>query len=104
MEKFSFNRKEIDMIRTFHTLLKLDEKDTFTSDDFRMYGLDRYMKNPSKEIGMLFAKLKHNGYGETVGRTRSTKPSNNFREIKQWQFSGNMADFHFNKHRVKGVQ
>jgi hypothetical protein len=73
--------REKDVWKTFCTLLKIDKHETFSSDTFRMYGLDRFFSS-SHSIGGLFSKQLQNHKIIETGRTRSTIPSNNHREIR----------------------
>jgi hypothetical protein len=79
---------EHQLIQKLHCHLTVEMKTKFTSDDFRMLGLDRFVVgDPSKAIGLLFWKIKQNGIAEDTGeRTASIIPSNHGREIKVWKF------------------
>jgi hypothetical protein len=62
-------------------------KDKFTSDDFRLLGLDRFLLHPDKDVGILFWKMKENKIIEDTGeRTASIIPSNHGREIKVYRW------------------
>jgi len=75
-----------DLIKSFFTLLQVDGKEQFSSDDFRHYGLDRFLRGDSKHsIGGFFSKLLKNGLIRKVGWKRSTIPTNNFREIRVYE-------------------
>lgn len=79
---FQLTAKDHDLLRSFRTLLKIDEKTEFTSDDFRMYGLDRFLVDKQHGIGGLFAKWKHAKRIKDTGATkRSVLPSNHMRRI-----------------------
>ena len=104
LDEFSFNTLEIDLVKSFHTALLADNKEEFSSNDFRGYKLDQHFKNPKQQIGMFFAKLVKNGYVKRVGETRSKPDSSNLRRIGKYRFTDDVKNFHFNKHRVKGVQ
>lgn len=76
-----------DLIKTFKTLLKIDGKHQFSSDDFRMYGLDRFLRGDTlHSIGGFFCKLLRNKLAVEVGRTRSKLPSNRQREIRVYEW------------------
>ncbi len=87
---FSFNTRELDLIRTFKTLTKIDNLTQFSSDDFRMYGLDRFIKDRQHGIGGFFAKLVKNKIVRQVGHKHSVVPSSHFHEIKVYEW--NMED------------
>jgi len=77
-----------DLIRTLKTLCRIDCLDTFSSDDFRMYGLDRYVRDKAHGIGGVFARWKVNGVIKETGKwKRSTLPSNHGRKIRVYQWS-----------------
>ncbi len=84
---FKFTALEEAMLRRFRTLTKADYMTSFTSDDFRLYGLDRHFTNPQQDIGSFFAKLKHHGLVKVIGRKRSILPKNNMREIKEYEWT-----------------
>lgn len=79
--------KEEDLLRTFRTLCRIDGRLTFSSDTFRMYGLDRFLNDSQHGIGGLFAIWKKLGFIEKVGMTRSQIKSNHLREIKLYRFT-----------------
>ena len=78
--------KEEDLLKTFRTLCQIDNRLTFSSDTFRMYGLDRFLNDTAHGIGGLFAMWKKLGYIEKVGMTRSQLKANHLREIKLYRF------------------
>ena len=84
LSKFDFNLTSQDEknIKAFHTLLKMDKILEFSSDDFRRYGLDRFIRDPQHGIGAFFAKLKKHGYIQETGFTRSMITSNNMHTIR----------------------
>ena len=82
----SYSQVDKDLLRTFKTLTMIDKLETFSSDDFRMYGLDRFLRDTQHGVGGFFAKMKHNKDAEPVGRKRSVLPSNNMREIRVWKW------------------
>ena len=84
---FSLTEKDRDLLRSFKRLLELDGKTEFSSDDFRMYGLDRFLKDKAHGIGGLFAKWKHQRQIVDTGKTkRSVLPSNNLRRISVYKW------------------
>lgn len=83
---FNLTEKDMDLIRTFKTLLKLDKKTEFSSDDFRAYQLDRFIWDKQHGIGSFFAKLSHNKITEHVGFTRSQISSNNGHTIRTYRW------------------
>lgn len=91
---FSFELSEFEetMLRRFRTLTQVDLLDEFSSDDFRMYGLDRHFADPSHDIGILFAKAVHHKKMLIVGRKRSVLPKNNMREIKVYVWNDNLKE------------
>jgi len=80
----TFTLKEQDMVTTFRSLCNIDEHTTFSSDTFRMYGLDRFIMDKAHGIGGFFAKLVANGLVVQTGWTRSTLPSNHGRMIRTY--------------------
>jgi hypothetical protein len=84
---FSFTPLESALVRKFKTLLALERKDTFSSDDFRMYGLDRHIEDTQHGIGGFFARLVHAKKIREVGQTRSLLPQNNLRKIKVYTWN-----------------
>jgi len=87
---FSFSKHEEALLTKFYHLLQLERKDTFTSDDFRQYGLHTLW--PEKEwkwrVGSLFAKAVHHQRIKHTGRwIRSVLPKNNQRKIKVYQWN-----------------
>jgi len=76
-----------DLVKTFQTLTHVEDLKQFSSDDFRRFGLDRFLRgNPSHAIGGFFAKLIKNKLVREVGRTRSKFPSNHWREIRVYEW------------------
>jgi hypothetical protein len=86
-EIFTLTPLEHAILKRFRTLTKVDLLDTFTSDDFRLYGLDKHFTNPQQDIGSFFAKLVHHHHIHAVGRKRSVLPKNNMREIKEYEWT-----------------
>jgi hypothetical protein len=81
-----FTDKEQDLVRSFRTLCKIDHLATFSSDTFRMYGLDRFITDKQHGIGGFFAKLSANKLVEKVGWMRSTLPTNHGRPIQTYRW------------------
>lgn len=77
-------RCERAVLTTLFCKLVGDAKTEFTSDDLRIYGLDKYLYgDPSKAIGLLFAKAKHfKLIVDTGKRKRSEILTNHSRENK----------------------
>lgn len=88
LSEFSFAMKPLDhdLFRSFQTLCKLDGKTQFSSDDFRMYGLDRFLRDTKHGIGGLFAKWKHHNLIRQVGTTRSKIAANHMHLIRVYEF------------------
>jgi hypothetical protein len=83
---FRLTSKDEQNIKAFKTLLKLDNINEFSSDDFRRYGLDRFIKDTQHGIGAFFAKLKKNGLVEETGFTRSQLASNHGHTIRTYRW------------------
>ena len=87
---FSFSKHEEALLTKFKNLLKLEHKDTFSSDDFRQYGLHTMW--PQKEwkwrVGSLFAKAVHHHRIVHTGEwIRSVLPKNNQRKIREYEWN-----------------
>jgi hypothetical protein len=80
--------RDHDLVKSFRSLLKLDAKTQFSSDDFRMYGLDRYLdRDTAHSVGGFFARLQHNKLAHVIGEKRSVMPTNHFRIIKVYEWT-----------------
>ncbi len=81
---------ETDILERFFCKLVMDNKQEFTSDDFRAYGLDKKLYGEeSQKTGLLFWKAKRAGMIEDTGRRKaSTIQTNHFRENKVYTRSG----------------
>ncbi len=79
---YELSLNEQDLAKHFLALCRMNRLSQFSSDDFRMYGLDRFMKDPQHEVGSLFAKMQHARMIKPVGRKRSVLESNHIREIR----------------------
>ena len=86
--EYIFTKKDEDLLKTFKTLLAKDQKTEFSSDDFRKYGLDRFIKDTQHGIGTFFAKLVHNKKAKKIGYTRSEFASNHGRQIRTYCWTG----------------
>jgi hypothetical protein len=88
LSKFDFRLTSLDEknIKAFRTLLKMDNIEVFSSDDFRRYGLDRFIRDPQHGIGTLFAKLKKNNIVEHIGYKNSEVVSNHGHTIKTYRW------------------
>jgi hypothetical protein len=77
-----------DLVKSFRTLLRFDNKTQFSSDDFRLYQLDRFLnKDTAHSIGGFFSKLQHAKLARVVGEKRSVMPSNHYRFIKVYEWT-----------------
>lgn len=83
---FHLSPLERQLLRKFKTLLWTEQKKTFTSDDFRQYGLDQHIEDKQHGIGGLFARAVHNKIIKRVGTKRSVLPKNNYRKIGEYEF------------------
>lgn len=92
-EQAAMTPKDHNLLRSFRALCRVDQLEEFCSDDFRMYGLDRFIADKQHGIGGFFAKLKVNGFAEEVGWRRSVKPENHGRRIRvyRWKVGGGEA-------------
>ena len=73
-------------LKAFKTLLKMDNIEEFSSDDFRRYGLDRFIRDTQHGIGTFFAKLTKNKLVVTIGYTRSQITSNHGHTIRTYRW------------------
>ena len=83
---FALTSQDEKNLKAFRTLLKMDNIEVFSSDDFRRYGLDRFIKNTQVGIGAFFAKLCKNRLVERVGYTRSQLASNHGHTIRTYKW------------------
>lgn len=79
-----------DLAKTFRTLCNIDNRTQFSSDTFRMYGLDRFIRDKQHGIGGFFAKLLKAKRIVRVGWTRSKIASNNMRSIRVYEWNENV--------------
>jgi len=90
MQKFlekNLTETEQDLIRTLRKNCMIDGRKTFSSDTFRMLGLERFLRGDSQHsIGAFFARLKHHGVIEEDSWVRSKLKSNNMRKIRVWRW------------------
>jgi hypothetical protein len=84
---FTLTDQDNKNLKAFRTLLGLDKITEFSSDDFRRYGLDRFIKDPQHGVGSFFGKLKHQKLIVQCGYTRSQIASNHGRQIRLYQWS-----------------
>jgi hypothetical protein len=84
---FTLTAKDELNLKAFRTLLKMDGIEVFSSDDFRRYGLDRFIKDTQHGIGAFFGKLAKNNIVERVGYTRSLLVSNHGHTIRTYRWS-----------------
>jgi len=84
-QQLDLTKKDQDLLRTFRTLLRMDNRQEFSSDNFRMYGLDRFLRDKQHGIGGLFAKWKHNQLIQQTGWTRSQIEANHMRRIATYK-------------------
>jgi len=84
-EHRNLTERDHDLIKTLRTHCRHEGESTFTSDTFRMLGLDRFVDN-KHGIGGFFAKLLANKYAEQVDWTRSVLPSNHGRKIRVYKW------------------
>jgi hypothetical protein len=83
---YRLTSKDESNLKAFRTLLKMDGIEVFCSDDFRRYGLDRFIKDTQHGLGAFFAKLAKNGLVECVGYTRSELVSNHGHTIRTYRW------------------
>jgi hypothetical protein len=83
---FTLTDQDKKNLRAFKTLLKMDNIEVFSSDDFRRYGLDRFIRDTQHGIGAFFAKLCRNKETERVGYTRSQLASNHGHTIRTYRW------------------
>ena len=91
-QEFEFeplNQNERAILHTLFCHLAVEGETEFTSDNLRELGLDKMLYgDPSKAIGLLFGKMKHEHLAEDTGRRKpSTWPSNHDREIKVYKMT-----------------
>jgi hypothetical protein len=84
---FHLTSKDEQTLKAFHALLKLDGITEFSSDNFRRYGLDRFIKDPQHGVGCFFGKLVKNRLVEQVGYKPSDLASNHSRTIKTYRWT-----------------
>jgi hypothetical protein len=83
---FRLTSKDEQTLKAFKTLLKLDNIEVFSSDDFRRYGLDRFIKDTQHGIGTFFAKLVKNRLVEHIDYIHSDLASNHGHTIKTYSW------------------
>jgi hypothetical protein len=97
--------QQSDIARTleFFARLDADGKRFFSSDDFRAYKLDRHFDKPDKQVGMLFAKLKANGFIVARGEVPSEIESNHFRKNDLWERTGRFEKWMLEQRRLPQI-
>jgi len=83
---FVLSARDVDVLRTLRTNLRIENRKTFSADDIFLLNLDRFFEDKVHGVGGFFAKLQHLGKIEAVGRKRSVRPSNHLREIRVYAF------------------
>jgi hypothetical protein len=83
---FTLTNQDQKNLKAFKTLLKMDNIEVFSSDDFRRYGLDRFIRDTQHGIGAFFAKLCRNKLIERVCYTRSQLASNHGHTIRTYRW------------------
>lgn len=83
---YTLTIKDKALTKAFRARLERDNKEYFTSDDFRKYGLDKLMSDPIHEVGSYFAKLKFHWIIRRVGEKPSGINSNHSRRVDLWEW------------------
>ena len=83
---FTLTDQDEKNLKAFQTLLKMDNIEVFSSDDFRRYGLDRFIRDTQHGIGTFFSKLCKNNKVERIGYTRSQLASNHGHTIRTYRW------------------
>lgn len=91
-QQYAFNIKcsahDFDLYKKLWVLLSAQKKNTFSSDDFRAFGLDRFIEDTQHGIGSLFLRWQINKLIEPVGYVCSKMASNHGRRIKLYRMKG----------------
>jgi hypothetical protein len=82
----TLTQADIELTTLFMMELAADNKEYWSSDDFRVYRLDLAFNDPQHEIGTYFAKLKASGVAVPYGEVPSEIESNNKRKVDLWRF------------------
>jgi hypothetical protein len=82
---FNLNKRDMDILRTLDTIMKIENRKTFSADDIFLYGLDRFFPDKVHGIGGWFAKQQHHGNIRRCGTRRSVRPSNHLRRISAFE-------------------
>ena len=85
-EQRELTQRDHDLIKTLRTHCRQEGASTFSSDTFRMLGLDRFV-DTKHGIGGFFAKLVANKHATQVDWTRSVLPSNHGRKIRVYKWN-----------------
>ena len=83
----SLTQQDIDLTTLFMIELAADNKEYWSSDDFRDYRLDRWFDDPQHQIGAYFARLKANGIAVPYGEVPSEILSNHERKVDLWKWN-----------------
>ncbi len=83
---FSLTDQDIELTTMFMIELAADNKEYFSSDNFREHRLDLHFEDPTHMIGTYVAKLKANGVVVPYGELPSEILSNNKRKVDLWKF------------------
>lgn len=83
---FTLNVRDIDVLRTLHTLCKSEGRNTFSADDIFLLQLDRFFKDKTHDVGAWFARMQHHKKIEAVGYVRSKRATNHMRQIRLYLF------------------
>ena len=78
---------EQDVWRRFEAWLNLHRKTRFSSDDLREYGLHKLLRDPSHQVGAIFAMKVREGEIVEIEREPSRIPSNHKRKISVYEFA-----------------
>lgn len=86
--RVDLSKVDRDLIRTIRTLLHVENRDTFTSDDFRNWQLDKSLGgHESNRIGAFFSRAVINNAFIEVGTTPSQIDSNHWRKIRVYELA-----------------
>ncbi len=82
----TLTQQDIELTTSFMIELAADNREYWSSDDFREYRLDLHFEDPAHEIGAFFARLKANGVAVPYGEVPSVIESNNRRKNDLFKF------------------
>lgn len=83
---FAITARDVDVLRTLHTVCKLEGRNTFSADDIFLLQLDRFFKDKTHDVGAWFARMQHHRKIEPVGYVRSKRASNHMRQVRLYLF------------------